>query len=1082
LTPGCIEECSFQHRTHLTEADRLRPILPMPMPMTGLPAPRARRYPMGLAVLLAACACASVLAQEPAPAPIATQSRSMTVVEGDDIAFGRVENTQEFLPSRVGQIVQDDTGFMWFGTQYGLYRFDGYSHLAFAAEPRVRNQLDGVFVHAVHKDRSGRLWISTDQGLNTFDPRTGVFSPVSYGATPSAAVIQSLYQDRAGVMWLSTTAGLYGLDAKGATLAHFQADPGDPDAISSNDLKFATEDRSGTFWLAGAAGLDAIDRTSGRVLMRLPLPEPREIGFVEDRAGVLWIHHAGGSGLSSFDKSTRTLTHYRFVDGNGRPLPRFGIFTALADRDGGLWFGSGGQGLLYLDAGRQRFVRYRNNAGDPQSLSGDDVSALFQDREGDIWVALHGEQLNLFPTRKASFRKLPPRPAAAASRSERMVNALLEVDESTLWISYMGMLLGIDRDSGRRENLQQKLQLQADVISMAKDASGRIWLGTVGTGLVRVDPSGRVSRFKHDPGDPGSLANDVVNDILVDRAQHLWFATWGGLSRFDEASGRFENHAPGGIAPKYLSLAEDAAGNLWLGSHRYGLHRFDPLAKAFTLSPAGLSNGRVNAVYVDRGGIVWAGTQNGLDALDPATGRVRNYRSHDGLPGNAVSCLLGDARGGLWLGTNNGIARLDPASGKFQGYSRVDGLPGLDFTGWGTCLQGQANTLYFAGFSGATAFQPDAIPVQRRIPPVEFTDLAIAGRRFPDGAAQPGVLPVLGRLRLPYSQNTLSAGFAALSYTNPAAIAYRFRLVGLEQQWHVVDSDRRVASYNSLPPGDYRLEVQAAASGDEWSRTQALDFTILQPWWQTLWFHLAVGLLVLGAVLLAYRLRVRQVMRRFEIRLDERVAERTRIARELHDSLLQGFHGLMFRLQAVRNLLPARAEQAAVALDETLRRGDETVEMAREAVTDLRSYADCGLDLDTALHTMVRESAALARDGPPECRVVVEGAPRPLIPLVRDEVLQVAREAFRNALQHAGARQVRVEVQWGAERFVLRVRDDGGGLDPAFIARGRDGHWGIHGMRERTRTVGGSLEIRSDGNGTRVELGIPARHAYARAR
>jgi len=1056
--------------------------------MIGLTALDGRSHLLGLVVLVATCTPIAGVAGASVPSGIAIESRDITLVEGDDIAFGRVENTQAFLPSRVGQVAQDDAGFMWFGTQFGLYRFDGYNHLAFAGEPGTANPLDGVFVHALQKDRAGRLWISTDHGLNLFDPRSGGFRPVPFGTAPgAAAVIQSFHQDRAGTMWLGTTAGLHGLDPGGRIVAHFHADPGQPDALSSDDLKFVTEDRSGMLWVASAAGLEAIDRGNGRVRERVPLAEPREIAFVEDRHGVLWIHHAGGSGLASFDRATRTLTHYRFVDDQGRQVPRFGIFCALVDRDGGVWFGTGGQGLLRLDAGRRRFTRYRSNAGDPQSLSGDDVSALFQDRDGDIWVALHGEQLNLFPARKAAFGKLPPRPASVPSRSERMVNALLEVDGRTLWISFMGTLLGIDRQTGRREDLRRRFALQSDVISMAKDASGRIWLGTVGTGLVMVDPSGRVSRFRHDPADPHSLADDVVNDILVDHAQHLWFATWGGLSRLDPATGSFDNHAPAGTDPKYLALAEDAAGGIWLGTHRYGLQRFEPATGRFTLYPASgvagsVSNGRVNAVHVDRRGVVWAGTQSGLDALEPAGGSLRSYHRRDGLPGNAVSCLLEDAAGGLWLGTNNGIARLDPTNGRFRAYSRVDGLPGLDFTGWGTCLQGRDDTMYFGGFSGATVFQPGHMRARRRIAPVEFTDLAIAGRRFPDGAKQPRVLPALQRMRLPYSQNSFNAGFAALSYMNPAAIRYRFRLLGLEDQWHRVDSDRRVASYNSLPPGDYRLQVQATAGGSDWTPPRELQLTVLAPWWRTGWFRLLAGLLVAGAVLLAYRLRLRQVMRRLEIRLDERVSERTRIARELHDSLLQGFHGLMFRLQAVRNLLPERPEDAAVELDQALLRGDETVERAREAVSGLRASSDGEVDVEAALQAMLRDSVMPAGGDPPACRVVVEGVPRPLVPLVRDEVLQVAREAFRNAVRHASARQVTVEVRWGVERFVLCVHDDGIGLDPALIAGGRDGHWGIRGMRERTRTVGGSLEIRSDGSGTRVELGIPASHAYARAK
>lgn len=1059
------------------------------MSMTGTSAATARHVLIALVVLASGGYCLGARAQAPTQTQMLQQSRDMVVVEGDDIAFSRVENTQEFLPSRVGQIAQDQTGFMWFGTQYGLYRFDGYSHMAFAADARRANQPGGVFIHAISNDTSGRLWIATDQGLDAFDPRTGKFSRAPPLPVPESAVIQSIYQDPKGLMWLSTTAGLYGIDAEGTSRLQVRADAGDAAALSSNDLKFATRDKTGTLWVASGAGLEAIDDRDGRVITRVPLSEPREIGFVEDRPGVLWIHHAGGTGLSLFDRATNTLTHVRFVDAQGKALPRFGIFTALKDREGGLWFGTGGAGLLHWDVKRQRFVRYRHNPADSQSLSGDDISMLFQDRDGDIWVALHGEQLNLFSPRQAAFRKMPPRPADLPSRSERMVNALLEVDESSLWISYMGMLLAVDLATGEREDLRQKLGLQSDVIAIAKDNKGRIWLGTVGTGLVRVDPSGAVVRFKHAPGDTGSLANDVVNAILVDAAGSVWFATWGGLSRYDEVSGRFHNHRPAGMDPKYLALAEDSQGNLWLGTHRYGLQRFDPVTLSFatyapSAAPGGISNGRVNAVHVDRRGIVWAGTQNGLDALDPASGTMRHYRTQEGLPSNAISCILEDERNGIWLGTHHGIARLDAQDGSVRSYSRMDGLPGMDFTGWGTCQPGRHSVLYFGGFSGATAFNPNQLRLQRRVPPVVITDLSIAGRRYPDGSAtpQPRVLPALGRLRLPYAQNSFTAGFAALSYAHPTAVAYRFRLRGLEQDWHHVDSDRRVAAYNSLPPGDYRLEVQAAVSAGQWSDTQGLAITILQPWWRTTWFHLLVGALLLAAAWLAYRFRVRQVTQRLELRLEERVAERTRIARELHDSLLQGFHGLMFRLQAVRNLLPARPDEAASALEVALHRGDETVEMARAAVTDLRSAASNDTDLELALRAMLQDAPTLAAVAPPSCELKVIGAPRTLIQLVHEDVLQVAREAFRNALQHARAAHVWVEVEWGIEHFKLRVRDDGVGLDPAVIAHGRDRHWGMQGMRERTRALGGNLEIRSEGAGTQVELRIPAGRAYARMR
>jgi ligand-binding sensor domain-containing protein/signal transduction histidine kinase len=1044
---------------------------------------------LGLALLFAAGGGSHVTAQDAPPASLVTEVRSVRMIEGDDIAFVRVDNAAEFSQSRVGPIAQDDKGFMWFGTQYGLHRFDGYGHLRFAPDTGVGNPFRGAYVYALHSDRAGRLWIGTDKGLDIFDPRTGVFSQVDFArSTKGAAAIQSITQDRSGTIWLSTSAGLYGLDPEGRNRAHFHHDGNDPRSLADDDVRFANEDRAGNFWVAHGAGLDKLERQTGRVLTHVPLREPREFGFIEDRRGTFWIYHATGGGLAVYDRSAHKLTHLKFLDAGDAPVQEFPVNSAIEDRQGNLWFGTGSDGLLRYDPDRGVFVRYRNNPADPQSLGGDDIVTLYLDRQDNIWLALHGAPLYLFPARVPAFHKVPARPATFG-RSGTMVNSILEAQGRKLWVSFPSFVLAVDLATGEREDLSARLGLNSEVISMAMDARGRLWLGTVNAGLIGLEAGGKVLRFQHDPADPQSISGGVINDILVDHAGRLWLATWNGVSRLDEARGKFVNYPPPAGVTRYLSLAEDAEHQLWLGTNMHGLQRLNPATGQFVSYPStgrkgDISNGRVNAVLVDRQGMVWVGTQNGLDVLDPATGVVRSYDTADGLPGNAVSCILQDARDGIWMGTNNGVARLDVRSGEVRSYSREDGLPGLDFTGWGSCHQSATGEMFFAGFAGATRFHPDRLQIRSQVPLVEITDLLIAGEPYSAGTARSHsqVLPDLQALTLPYSQNMFAAGFAALNFANPTSNRYRFRLVGLEDAWHSVGSDRRVASYNSLRPGSYRLEVQGAAGGGAWSAPRTLDITIRTPWWHTTGFRLFVGLALFGVAWLAYWLRVRTIAGQFHMRLEERVAERTRIARELHDSLLQGFHGLMFRLQAVRHQLPDRPEAAAQALDEALSRGDETVEQARVAVTDLRNFGATGIDLEAALRAMAQDVPMLRRADAPDCRIVVEGEARDMVPLVRDDVLQVAREAFSNAVVHARARVVQVEIDWGTERFTLRVRDDGVGLDARTIAQGREGHWGLQGIRERARQVGGILEIRSaESAGTLVELTIPAARAYARA-
>ena len=335
-------------------------------------------------------------------------------------------------------------------------------------------------------------------------------------------------------------------------------------------------------------------------------------------------------------------------------------------------------------------------------------------------------------------------------------------------------------------------------------------------------------------------------------------------------------------------------------------------------------------------------------------------------------------------------------------------------------------------------------------------------------------------MTLPHDQNSISFQFSALSYSSPSTNRYRYKLEGLDTGWQEVGSDRRYASYTILPPGNYEFRVQGATLRGPWSEPgKRMRITILPPWWATGWFRALVALVVMLALWSAYFRHMRRLAEQFEIRLTERVRERTRIARELHDSLLQGFQGLMFRLQAVRDMLPGRPDEAVTALDKALERGDETITDAREAVHDLRSSSLVESDLEHLLKALGEEFES---EPHPAFTVVVEGKPRELAPLLRDEIYRVAREAFRNATRHAHARNIEAEIEYGETDFSLRIRDDGDGIDREVLARGkRAGHWGLQGMRERAEQIGGRLNVWSERKaGTEIELVIPAANAYGR--
>lgn len=347
-------------------------------------------------------------------------------------------------------------------------------------------------------------------------------------------------------------------------------------------------------------------------------------------------------------------------------------------------------------------------------------------------------------------------------------------------------------------------------------------------------------------------------------------------------------------------------------------------------------------------------------------------------------------------------------------------------------------------------------------------------------------VPYASAITLSHDQNNFSLEFSALSYFNPAANRYRYKLEGLDKEWNEVGSDQRVASYTTLPPRHYTFRVQGAVSRGLWSEPGAsLRIDILAPYWETWWFRTACSAFLLGLLWLAYRLRLQRIAWQFNVRLEERIAERTRIARELHDTLLQSFQGLIYRFQAARNVLPQRPEEAIQTLDGAIARAAQAVAESRQAIRDLRPERGVQIDLAKQM-TSIGEELAGSQDKYSDSanfRVTVEGTRHDLRPMFQDELYRIARELLRNAFEHAHARQIEAELRYSDRRLRLRIRDDGRGIDAKVLSEGgRAGHWGLPGIYERVKRIGGQLDVWSEtGAGTEIELTVPASVAYARS-
>jgi signal transduction histidine kinase/ligand-binding sensor domain-containing protein len=1022
------------------------------------------------------------------------------VIEGTDIRFRRLSTEAGLSQTRVEQIVQDDQGFMWFGTQFGLNRYDGNAFKVFTPNPASTNSISGGYIYSLFKDRSNMLWIGCNQFVDRFDPTTERFTHYRLDSKDSDGVpvtVLSIAQDSSGTLWLGTVSGLYGLDSTtGRIIHHYTHDPRDSSTLNGNEIKPLIVD--GRLLVADGNDLEQLDDKTGKVIWRFILPGATDIfsAVAPARAGTPRVSHPGiplwtdytknwqDGGFALLDLDASELTYYSFYDQKSGKSLHLSVSAVVEEASGSFWLGGNG-GLLRLDPETGRAIRYRHHVDDPESLGDDRVIALEQDREGNIWVGLHAREPNVFSTRKPPFTPILRESLARNPLGEYLVSAIYEDRRGTLWVGASGNLLRTDRKTGKYTSYP----VNDDVISITGDSAGAIWVGTGYKGLYRFDP--RTSYFKRFPLNPSPSAayHNQILRIFIDRTGAMWLATRSGLQRFESTTGRF-TVSKGDVrsgTDEYYDIVEDENGRLWLAGNR-GLQRYDPATGEFAVyehrlgDPKSLSDNTVSSVLVDHSDSVWAATYNGLAKLDQKSGTFTNYYATDGLPSSRVNCVLEDGHGALWLSTARGVSRFDPVAKTFKNYSIADGLPGLDLTGWVTSFKSPSGEMFFGGFSGATSFFPDNVVDSSYVPPIVFTDFLLSGHTVNIGGGSPleKSIGYTDRLILSHDQNNFSLQFAALGYSSPSTYRYRYRLDALNNQWNEIAADQRFVNYSALAPGKYSFRVQASTGQGAWNAPGAIMYIeVLPPWWESWWFRiltLAVSLTLLWGF---YQLRVRQLAKQFDVRLEERISERTRIARELHDTLLQSFQGLLLRFQAASNLTtPGPPKQE---LDTAIDQAAQAITESRNALQGLRSSTPVTGNLAASVTVLGEDLAAHQANGSfTKFRVEVEGTPRAVHPVLSDEVYRIAGEALRNAFVHAHARRVEVEIRYDRRHLRLRVRDDGKGIDSSILRQGgRSGHFGLRGMRERAKMIGARLDIWSErDSGTEVELRIPASRVY----
>lgn len=997
---------------------------------------------LALTVLLCACRAQHVLAQ--------SQSVANLQVSHDSWGF------REGAPETVAALAQTADGFLWLGSATGLVRFDGTRFEAFRS--LWGDRLLATDVSALFAPRSGGLWIGYRFGGFSFLENGRVTNYRSEVSSPTGTV-QVFAQRHDGMMWAGTSSGLWTFD--GSRWQHLGVEWNAPVGW----VRALASDARGNLWvLAGnSRELDLLYLLPGS--QRFQFAEKHlhthTLGFLTDASGTV-VSRSRGQPLITGGGGNSISEHPDY------PVIAEGSNYALIDRNHSLWKDN-------IDRKNEtiwRIPSFKPGAELSPAVNAEKyhVDSVYgpplTDREGDIWIGT-GTGVHRFSyTRliQTNVLKETGRFAVAAD------------DDGAVWI---GSSSGLLHSAPGGTHIVKEMEERDSLLNFAFAAPDKtFWLATT-YGLWHFQGGKRAQVDV-----PPAVADQTqfLQAMTQDRTGGMWIS-FGRHGLYRLAGGVWTPYGGRDDLPKTGVVIEftDRAGRIWFGCTNNQLAVLDGDRVQVFGASEGIRVGNITAIY-GRGTEIWIGGEFGLQQFDH--GQFHSITAIDDEWLRGISGIVETADADLWLYGLAGIFHIRRAEiaealatpahrvrGRHLG--RRQGAPGLpaQIRPLPTAIEGSDGRLWFAGSDGVVWLDP-TVP-DESVPPPSVTLESVSA----DGKYYPTSLP----LRFPAHTADVQFAYAAVSLSNPEGIRYRYKLEETDKEWTEVREPSPV-TYRNLSPGSYHFSAAATDTDGVWSnQITTAAFAILPAFYQTAWFRTLCIAAALAALFVGYLLRVRHLAREFNLTLEARVSERTRIARELHDTLLQSFHGLLLRFRTVHSLFSTRPGEAQQILESAIDEAREALTEGRLAVQGLRSKPVDSHEFCEAMKTLGEE---LASNSEQESSVAlslnVEGTPRPLQPLVRDEIYRIGSEALRNAFRHAEASRIEVQLDYGKRRFELRVLDNGRGIDPRLLnVSALPGHFGLTGMRERATKIGGKLVIWSaPASGTELELSIPGRIAY----
>jgi ligand-binding sensor domain-containing protein/two-component sensor histidine kinase len=1022
------------------------------------------------------------------------------------IKFEHIQSDEGLSQNTIHFIIQDSKGFLWFATEDGLNKYDGYNFTVYKNNPADKNSLSDNFIWTIYEDKHGIIWVGTNSGgLNKFDRVTEKF--ISYKHDPSnpnslgSNNVRAIKEDRNGFLWVATEGGgLNKLDKKNGKFTRYLHNPNDNYSLSNNTVLSLYEDEAGTLWVGSDGGLDKFLINEERFI-RYPasntnpnsLSNSVVLSIYEDKSGMLWIGTIRG--LNSFDRKKGEFTRYIKGSNFNGSITGNRINSILEDRTGVLWVGTGG-GLFKFDRQKQSFIDLQPSFPSRSNLIYN-VLSVFEDNSGLIWIGTAEGGIIKYNSNKMKFITYEHNPNNPNSLSYNTVRAIHEDKAGNLWIGTLGGGLNLfDREKNRfihyKSVLNNNTSLSDNTVtSIFETKDGFMWVGTWGGGLNKLDRMRKsFTHFRFDPGSPNKLSSDIVQVIFEDSRGYLWIGTGDGLDLYDSKQNKFflytfNPNDSTSISSRQVQscMIEDNSHNLWVGTWD-GLNKIEA-RELVEYSPGdkinfirfqhhsngenSLSDNRVISLYEDRTGIIWVGTHGGglnkLTILPQETDnkskyQFKNYSVNDGLASNIIYGILEDNEGNLWLSTDNGLSKFNPTANSFRNYYESDGLQSNRFF-WGASKKSRKGELIFGGTNGFNIFYAEDLKDNLHIPPIVITDFQIFNRPVEIGAEDSPLkhsITETKELRLSYDQNVISFEFAALDYTIPSKNQYAYILEGFEEDWNY-SGKRRFVSYTNLSPGEYIFKVKGSNNDGIWNETgTAIKIVITPPFWKTWWFILISTAILAGLIILFVTYRVKYLLGIERLRL--------KLAADLHDNIGSSLTEISILSEVISKQIKNEDDDIIKSLNSISNKSRQLVDNMSDIVWLVNPKRDSLYDLIIRLRDTYTELSSFAAISfKSENLKSLEKVS--LSMEHRQHLYLIFKEGINNSITHSRCTEISLNAFIRGKKLEMILSDNGNGFDLNIITDGN----GLGNMKERAEIIGGKLTVSSQkGKGTVVRF------------